>query len=151
MTTLWVLVANSSNAKIFQVKGKGREINKLHDLDFPDGRKKGAELLTDRPGRSFDRFGEGRHAMGKEEKVHEHEQQIFAHQIKDILKKGVEEKEFDEIAIISSPQFLGELRQVIPDQVKKCITNEVDKDIVNSSSEKECIDSLCKYLDLWNR
>lgn len=148
MKTLWVLIANNSNAKIFSVKGLGKEITKIHDLDHPNSRKKSGEILTDRPGRAYDRVGVGRHAVGKDPMVHEH--QVFAEKLSEILRKGFDQGSYEEIALIASPQFLGAIRQSLSDPVKKLVGNEVDKDIV-ATSEAECIDLMCRYLNLWNR
>lgn len=147
MKKLWVLVANSSNAKIFSVNGIGKEIKKIHDVEHPDSRKKGREILTDRPGRAYDRVGEGRHAVGKNPLTHEH--QIFAHEIYELVKRGYDSGSFEEIAVIAPPNFLGELRQTMIGPVKNLITQEIDKDIV-STEEPECINLMCRYLNLWN-
>lgn len=57
MSTLWVLIANRSFAKIYQVKGRGREIKEIHHIENPDGKKRPGEVLSDKPGRAFDRLG----------------------------------------------------------------------------------------------
>jgi protein required for attachment to host cells len=148
MKTLWVLVANNSNAKIFCIKNLGKDIQKVHELEHPDSRKKGSEILTDRPGRAYDRFGVGRHAVGKDPLMHEH--QVFAQELGEVLRKGFDQGSYEEVALIASPQFLGIIRQCLPDPVKKIVGTEVDKDIVSSSSEAECINLMCRYLNLWN-
>ncbi len=147
MKKLWVLVANSSNAKIFSVNGKGKDVKKIHDVNHPESRQKGNEILTDRPGRAYDRVGVGRHAIGKDPLTHEH--QIFAHEISELLRRGFDDGAFEEIALIAPPEFLGELRQKLNEQVKNLVVKEVGKDIA-SGSEKECVDLMCRYLDLWN-
>lgn len=153
MSSLWVLIANSGSAEIYAVQGKG--ISLVQRLDNPDGRLKSGEILTDRPGRSFEGRGRGgagiggsRHALGSEVDAHMHEQQIFAHKLSDILKKEKALNKFDRLDIIAPPQFLGELRNVLHDNVKKCVHKEINKEIPSALSEKERIDWLCKFLDL---
>ena len=150
MGTMWVLVANNSFAKIFEVKGHGKHIKEIQHLDNPVGRMKPGEILQDRPGRSFDRIGTARHALGTEVDVKTHEQRIFASKLSSILSEGKTSHAFDELAIVAPPQFLGELKQALNDQVRKLLSKEIDKDLPLHLSEQERLELLCRYLDLWN-
>lgn len=151
MDTMWILTANSSFAKIFEVKGQGRKVKEILHLDFPNGRKKSGEILSDRPGRAFDRLGSTRHALGTEVDVHEHQHKIFAHQLATILHEAYDKNSYKELALVAPPQFLGELKHAVSDAVRKSITKEIGKDLPEYLSEKERIDHLCKYLNLWNQ
>ena len=150
MGRMWALVANSSFAKIFEIQGHGKYIKEIHHFDYPEGRMKSGEILNDRPGRAFDRMGEGRHALGTEVDVHTHEQQIFAHKLAHVLYEGKVNRLYDELALVAPPQFLGELKQALESQVAKLVSKEIPKDLASHFSEKELIDHLVKYLDLWN-
>lgn len=150
MSTMWILSANSSFAKIYEVTGKGKNIVEIQHFDFPEGRMKSGEILNERPGRAFDRVGVGRHALGTEVDVHMHEQKVFAHQLAKALYDGKVNNSYEQIAIVAPPQFLGEIKLSLEDQVKKCVIKEVNKDLPIHLSEKERIEHLCKYLDLWN-
>lgn len=149
MGTLWVVAANKGFAKIYEVKGCGKEIKEIHHIDNPEGHIRGALNLSDRPGRAFDRQGVGRHALTDRD-IHAREQEVFIDQISDFLKLGKENKEFDELALVAPPAFLGELKQQIPAQIKKCVVREVGKDLPEHLSEQTRIEHLCNYLDLWN-
>lgn len=146
--SLWVLVTNSSFAEIFSVNKNGKEIKKEHHIDFPKGREKGRDILSDRPGRSFDSFGNNRHALSKEMDLHSQEQQVFSRQLSEILKKGKENHQFDQLAILAPPEFLGVLRAVLPEEVKQAIVKEINKDIPEYMSDHERIDTFCKYLEI---
>lgn len=151
MSTQWVVVANRSFAKIYEVKGLGREIKEIHYLENPDGRKKGSEIVSDRPGRAFDRMGGGRHALQTKVDIHEHEQQVFAHKIGAVLKAGLDKQEFDKLSIIAPSHFLGDVKQVLPNPVLKTIFKEVSKDLPEELNEQDRISLISKYLDLWNQ
>ncbi len=147
MTASWVMVANSSSADIFAINN-GHDMERIYHIDFPDGREKSGKILSDRPGRSFDRRGGNRHALGTEVDVHMHEQQIFARQLAELLHKAKCDNEFSKLALIAPPQFLGELRNMLSDLVKKSIYKEINKDIPAARSEQERKDSICKFLEL---
>jgi protein required for attachment to host cells len=150
MTTLWILVANSAYAHIYEVKGQGKDIKKIHHIDHPDARKKGEEILSDRPGRSFDSTGIRRSAVSPQVDLKMHMQEQFAKELAQILQQGKNEHKFDQIALVAPPQFLGELNNAISDSVKKCISKHLSKDLPEYLNDREQIEYLCKHLDLWN-
>lgn len=150
MRKLWIVTANQSFAKVFEATGHGHQIKEIHHFENPDGRKKAGELVSDRPGRTFDRMGEGRHAYSQEVSIKERVQQEFARKLASALQSGHEAKQFEELAIVAPEHFLGALNQEISDHVKKKVIKEAAKDLPEYLSEQERIDLLCKYLDLWN-
>lgn len=150
MGTLWVLVANSGFAKIYEVKGMGREIKEIHHFANPDAHKKTGEVHSDRPGRAYDRVGGGRHALSTEVDFHTHEQQVFAHKIAEILLEGQKNKAYEELAFVAPAHFLGVLNQTILPQVKKSLIQSVDSNLPEYLSEKDRVEHLRKYLNLWN-
>jgi protein required for attachment to host cells len=152
---LWVIIANNSFAEIYAVEKNGRDIHRIHEVDFPKGRQKSGELLSDRPGRGFEApknsggsSGFSRHAYGTQVDVHSHEQQVFALQLSEILQKGLTDHSFDSLAIIAPPSFLGELRNKLSHGVNKTITKEINKDIPSSLSKQERIATICRLLDI---
>lgn len=149
-STLWVLTANRSFAKLYQVKNLGRDFQEILHIDHPDGRKKGSEIFTDRPGRSFDRVGGGRHALSGHVDAHQHDQLVFTKELALILQEGLEKKSYDNIAIVAPSHFLGDLNIEISPAVKKKILKEIPRDLPEGLNEKERIQHLCEYLDLWN-
>jgi len=151
MQTLWALVANSSNAQIFEIKGHGHSISKIHHIDHPDGRKKSGDVNTDRQGHGSAHVGSHTHSHAAEVDPHSREQENFAHTLASQVEKAHNEKAFNELALVAPAPFLGKLKQAFGDALKKCVTKEVSKDLPDSLSEKEVVDHLTRYLDLWNR
>lgn len=150
MKTLWIVVANRGFAKIYESKGCGHDIKEIYNIDNPDGRKKSGQILTDRPGRSFDSLGGGRHALSTEVGVIEHEQQVFAKKLATTLQGGLEGKQFDEFALVAPPSFLGAMKVELSDGLRKKLKKEVGKDLPENMNEHERVKQLCEYLDLWN-
>jgi protein required for attachment to host cells len=152
MTTTWVLVANSSIAKIFEIQNMGRKIKKVDELFHESGRLKPREVYSDSAGRSFARMGGSRHALSTEVSMHEHEQMVFAKQLMKVLDKGRMLNSFDELVLVAPPKFLGKLNQAMPTPLKNILTQEVNKDFSMSKTDNEVIDHLSGYLgEMWNR
>jgi protein required for attachment to host cells len=145
---LWALVANSSSAFIYEIVGRGKEIRDIQSFDHPEGREKSGAILSDRPGRTFDKVGVGRHAVGTKVDVRSHEQKIFAHEIAEMLFKALSENRFHKLAIISPPQFLGEIKHALHDNVKKVIANEIDKEISTDATPQTRKHQMARFLDL---
>lgn len=149
-TKLWILTANKSFAKVYQVTGLGREFHEILHIEHPDGRKKGSEIFTDRPGRAFDSLGGGRHALGKTTDPHQHDQQVFTKQLANVLQEGLEKNSYDALAFVAPSHFLGDLNAAISSAVKKKVLKEIPRDLPEKMDEKQRIEQLCGYLDLWN-
>ena len=58
----WLLVADASRAKVFESSSARKAVHALDDMTLAEDLPKSRELLTDRPGRTFDSVGGGRHA-----------------------------------------------------------------------------------------
>ena len=63
MWKTWVVVAESSRAKIYGMKNLRTPLVELDDLIHPEGRLHARDLTSSRPGRAYDISGRGRHAM----------------------------------------------------------------------------------------
>jgi len=143
----WVIVANSSFAEIYSIE-PGRDIHKIRYIDFPDARKRSGEINSERSGRSHESIGSSRHALGKRVDAHTHEMQIFAHDLAHLVNHEQTEHAFDKLALICPPHFLGELRPLLSEAVKKCVYKEINKDLPAALSEQERLDHLCKLLEI---
>lgn len=144
MKPSWIVVANGSYAKIFELNG--RELHKIQQIDYPDGRKKLGEILSDRPGRTQG-VQSPRHALGTKIDERHEIQRDFAIKIADILKKAHAENAFERLILIASPHLLGELRNSIDETTKKAIFKEFGKDLPEKLSDSEVKEYLKSYLN----
>lgn len=88
MTTTWILTANRSSASLFESDWPGKSMRRIQDISHPEGGMQNRETGSDKPGRSFDSFGQGRHAMGSAQNPTEHIAQQFALNLAERLNKG---------------------------------------------------------------
>ena len=104
MATKWVVVAESSRARIFVFQQAGLTMEELEGLTHPASRAHERDLISDRPGRSFDSFGSGRHAMEEEVSLKQQEAIVFAREISDRLARRTR-GEFDDSLSSRRPPF----------------------------------------------
>jgi protein required for attachment to host cells len=128
----WILVACRSGATI--LSSLGPELTKLREIEHPRGRLKASDLETDRPGRAFDRGGQGRHAMSSEESPTEHLAQRFAAELARELEHARHMGAFNQLVLVAAPRLLGKLRAELSDATRKIVIGEVPKDLVEPSA-----------------
>jgi protein required for attachment to host cells len=124
----WVVVANSSRARIFRVESKDT-LQELDSLVHDESRLREGDMVSDRKGRSFNRFGWGRHALEQEVPHHQREAMHFAHDLAHHLKHSWDEGKFSRLYLAAGPRFLGILREVLDSHVTKAIASEINKDL----------------------
>ncbi|MGR9105796.1 MAG: host attachment protein [Gammaproteobacteria bacterium] len=131
MSKLWVVVAESSRARIFSVVNRISPLAEIDDLVNPAARSHDRDLTSDTPGRSFDSAGLGRHAMEPATDPKKNEVIVFARKIGERLGSARKAGEFDELILICSPEFLGLLRQNLDDVLKKHVTKTINKNLIH--------------------
>lgn len=131
MDTTWILVAHRGGARLFENKGLGKGLNLLEDIPHPQGKLRNQDIDSDQPGRSFDRFGQGRHALGTEQEPKEHLAELFAKELADLLENGRNQHRYQRLVLIAGPDFLGVLRSALNAQVTALVTSSLAKNLAN--------------------
>ena len=93
----------------------------LHDRD----------LMSDRPGRSYESFGGARHALERENDPRQREAVRFARRIARRLDEARRKDEFERLVVVAGPPFLGLLRQAMSKPTKARVAHEIHKDLVH--------------------
>ncbi len=127
--TTWVLVADGARARLFINQGAGTGLNPALGQEFIGTNLPRRDIVSDRPGRTFDSAGEGRHAMEPPTDPKRHEKRVFAHELAQILDDGRKANAFDRLVIVAPPDALGDLRAAFGDELKRMIGGELNKDL----------------------
>lgn len=131
MKNPWVLVANSSFARIYS--GPNSHLEEIETLEHPESRMHGRDLVTDRPGRTFDSVGGGGHGLGSELSPQKNEAEHFAGAIAQHLDHARRIGTFNKLYVIASPSFLGMLRNALHSATRDLVALEVDKDLTSKT------------------
>jgi len=133
---IWIVVADGSRAQIFLNQGPGTGLKPaLHHALVADNRPSG-DISSDRPGRSFDSAGAGRHAMQPSTDPHRHEQITFAHEIAKLLEDNHNKQAYERIFIVAAPRMLGDLRAALGENMKNLVAGEIDKDLTKLTAHE---------------
>ncbi|MGM0439890.1 MAG: host attachment protein [Chlamydiota bacterium] len=146
MKECWLIVANSSKAKIYKVETV-HSLKKIHTFLHPESRLYQADLVSDRIKANFDHQGVGSEHHDTESKEPPKKQEAikFARQINSYLLDALQDDNIERLYISANAQFLGLLRNELNPNVAKLIYQDVDKDLTNAN-EKEIIDHFRLFL-----
>ncbi len=128
--TTWVVVADSSAARIFGADEPTGPIVELEGITHPEGRMLARELTSDLPGRAFASAGHGRHTMESEVGPRQQAAVDFAHFLAKRLDKARVHRELERLILVSPPDFLGLMRKVLNTETRRLVLLELDHNFV---------------------
>jgi len=131
MVKQWIVVADESRARIFARWASDAALQEIETLTHPAGRMRAREMKSDRPGRSFDSQGKGRHAMSSEVDPERQEAIRFADKLAERLETARTQGEYGELVLVAPPVFLGALRKELSTQVRKLVVDELAKELTS--------------------
>jgi len=134
MNATWILVADSSRAKIFIAETSTSPLEEIEALDHPEGRQHEQLLTSDLPGRNAG-SASSRHALDDETPPKQQEAIGFAKKITKRLDEARKDHLYGRLIIVAAPAFLGLLRENINADIKKIVTWELDKNLTNESKD----------------
>ena len=135
MTTTWILSANRSNASLFESNWPGKSMRRLQDIPNHKGRLQNKDINTDKPGRSFDSMGQGRHSMGSDQEPISHVAQQYASELAELLNKGRLTNAYEKLVLIAEPKFLGILRAALDKNTALLVVQSVNKELLDLKEE----------------
>ncbi len=131
-TRTWILIADGARGKVLLHEGPGRGLRALEGLDFSEDVPPTRDIDADRPGRSFDSHGEGRHAMEPPSDPHRQRKEAFARRLAEVLVQGCRRNDFDQLVVVAPPSALGDLRNALAPEVKARVKAELPKDLTRT-------------------
>jgi protein required for attachment to host cells len=132
----WVLVADGARARLLTRSAKTEPLVPALDHEFIGSNIPSREIDADRPGRSFDSAGEGRHAMEPPTDPKRKRKADFARELAALLDAEAKRGSFDRLVVVAPPQALGDLRAEFSEAVQGLIVEEINKDLVEAPVEE---------------
>jgi protein required for attachment to host cells len=126
---VWVLVADAARARLFHVEQPATTLAPAIGRELIGTNLPSRELASDRPGRTFDGGGEGRHAKQPPTDPARHAKGQFARDLAGLLDDERKQGSFDRLIVVAAPQLLGDLRNTISKQLRNLVAEEIPKDL----------------------
>ncbi|WP_237067072.1 host attachment protein [Microbulbifer guangxiensis] len=136
MAKAWVLVANHTDARMFEAEHRASALKELEVLHYPEGRMKGRDLLADAPGRVFDRYGHASRSMGNMSDLRRDGGEKFAREIAHALERAHEEGKYENLYIVAEPQMVGPLRHALSPTTRAAIVGETGKNMIHNNPDE---------------
>lgn len=130
----WLLAADGRRARVLIEPRRGAALQAPTDWEMEIGEDELYDV-QDRPPRSFDRVGAGRHAMDGGRNLHEAEEEKFLKRVAERITDAEKRGQFVHLAIAAPPRALGLLRNLLPQAVKARVRTEVSKDVVDEATD----------------
>ncbi|HSH06994.1 MAG TPA: host attachment protein [Burkholderiales bacterium] len=123
----WIVVANSSRARLFERHAAGGELALVREFEHPESRAKGGDLVSDRPGHTATDQGR-RTALDPDTEPKRVAQEQFARELGHTLEQGRVQNRYGGLVLVASAPFLGILRGQLSAGVKTQLREAIDKD-----------------------
>jgi protein required for attachment to host cells len=132
----WILVANSSYARILGNDGPKKGLKLVKELEHPQSREKRLDLVSDRPGHNTGGTGSGRGAFIPQTDPSKHEAENFALEVAKELEHGRVTQGYERLILVASNPFIGLLNNRIGGHVRAMVSDTIEKDYTKAT-EKE--------------
>ncbi|MDP1771776.1 MAG: host attachment protein [Methylobacter sp.] len=133
MKSTWILVADSTRARIFTADTPSSPLEEIEDFSHPIGRLHDRDITSGLPGK-IKSSGAGGHTFEQPTDPKKHEADVFAHHVAQHLEEAHNANRFEQLLIVAGPSFLGLLRNQLPEQIKKLVRFELDKELTMLSA-----------------
>lgn len=130
----FVVVADGRKMLFFRNDGDAQHPNLVVERKRVQDNPSDGDQASDRPGRSFASVGPGRSAY-EETDFHQLEEDRFAAETAELLKKRALNNDFEKLIIVAPPKTLGELRKHYHKEVESRLIGEIDKTLTGHSVE----------------
>ena len=124
----WILVADGANARFLHFIDKKRWATTVDRQIFTAHADPSRKIGSDRPGRTFDSHGKGRHAIEPKVDLHEEKEKQFLASMVRKLEEAFEANAFDSVYVVAPPRALGIIRQLMPERLRARVSGETAGD-----------------------
>jgi protein required for attachment to host cells len=132
----WIVVADGANARVLEGFGQADSFKPVPGYSFKSHAPASRDLISERPGRTFNSTGKVRHAIEPRVDPHEQQEEDFLKSLAGHLDKGLRDHSYGDLIIAAPPRALGVLRKHLSDKVRRHVRGELDNDLVKRPDEK---------------
>jgi protein required for attachment to host cells len=139
------VVADGGHAR-FVHPGPDNALRTIETIDSTHVHKKAHDLVSDRPGRSFESATTGRHAYAPRHDPHEMAQDRFTHSVARRINEGSATDAFNELVLVAPSHVLSELTDALDATTRPKLIGSLAKDLVKTPDHE-----LWAHLKEWVR
>jgi protein required for attachment to host cells len=123
----WIVVADAAAARIFSRNAAEPKLSLVDRLAHAQSRAHTGDLRTGGKGTVQESSGYSQFQPDPQTTTPEKHADIFAKQLAERLKSGLNDDRFDSLIIAADPSFLGRIRDHLDGPLKKTVKQTIDK------------------------
>lgn len=128
---IWVVIANSSDCRIYNYEKKDKKLSLIKEIAHPEGKMKGTDLVSDRSGHYNGSTPDAGGAYSPRKTPKEIVNEEFARHVAKELEAARSTEDYKELILVAGPEMNGLLSQHLSKHVKDCIISNIKKDLNN--------------------
>jgi protein required for attachment to host cells len=128
----WIVIADGAHAKVLERSAEKPTLRTVDGLNVSIELPASRDMLTDRPGRSFESHGRARHAKESRSDPHRELKRSFAKHLAGLLKTNLADKRYERLVLVAPPAMLGDLRDALVKTVRARVVAELAQDLVKT-------------------
>ena len=129
-TRSWIVIADGAQVRILENEGPGKGLTPLPAEEMHQTLHRSRDINADRPGRTHDRMGPGRHSMEPTSDPHREEKRHFAEALAGHLNAEALKQRYDRLVLVAPPKTLGDLRQALSKEAAAKVDGELAKNLI---------------------
>jgi protein required for attachment to host cells len=111
--TTWVVLADAGLIRIVESTGPGKGLREITAFESAARRRTARDQGSERPGRTGDRMGPGRHALEPHSDPKDVATEGFERALLTHLEEATKKNAFDRLILVAAPKVLGDLRKMM--------------------------------------
>lgn len=132
----WILIADGARARIVEHRGPGSGLHEVPGSEFSEERLRSADLISDRPGRTFSSTDQRRSAIERHVDPVSKQEAAFVTMLAEKLDAALLEQSFNRLIIAAAPRAMGDLRKALSPKVRKAVIAELSKDLTQTPNSQ---------------
>ena len=136
MANTWIVVAESSRARIFETHAPKERLREIATLDHPEARMRELELISDQPGSRYATSGPSRQGVSDPASMKEEHALRFAREVAEKLEADRVSGRYERLILAAAPKFLGLLRDELATGTRALLVHEFPQDWLHETPEK---------------
>lgn len=129
---IWIVVADGSRARVLETHGRGTGLHAVEGRSYTHASDASRDLGRDRPARTHDSAGPGRHAVEPKSDPHDAQKREFARIVAAEIGSAHAADAFDHLVLVAPHPFLGALREALPKPISALVKSEIAKDLTKT-------------------
>lgn len=140
MKNTWLLIANGSEARLFETEYRPKSLSLLQEFNHPESREKGGDLASDKAGHYQGDTASGaaatHGAFSEPTDPKSYEMERFAGELAKTLDAGRNTNRYQHLIVAASPRFHGILNKKMNSHTANLVDKHINKDLTSLKEDE---------------